>query len=109
MEGVGQEKEVDGPGSGDTLVTLQGVLILLRGMLAEPDTHMATIDDLKSTPTSIRISLALTSNGFVHCMHIWDPPPLCLKSLTPHFCCRGTSWQGGHSIGGGLEERDSST
>jgi hypothetical protein len=62
-EGGAQESEQPGPAAGDTLVILQGVLILLRGMLAEADTHMATIDDLKSTPTSIRISLALTSQN----------------------------------------------
>jgi hypothetical protein len=73
---VGHEIEIeqDGLGSGDTLVSLQGVLILLRGMLAEPDTHMATIDDLKSTPTSTRISLALTSKVLAHKMHNCHSP-----------------------------------
>ena len=48
------------------------MLILLRGLLADAHTHMATIDDLKSNPTSVRISLALTSQPHLSQIKIWD-------------------------------------
>lgn len=82
---MGQESEQDGqgarPGPEDTLVRLQEVLILVRGLLAEAHTHMATIDDLKSSPASIRICLALTSE---------HPFPLVYTGCNCPHSCRGS-------------------
>ena len=47
----------------EDLVTLQEILLLLRGLLGEAATHAAVLDDLTATPASIRSSLVLTSES----------------------------------------------